>query len=193
MKLTNPDPSSQISQINRHLRMLTACQPYTGPECTATHKTEQLLLTAPVSITRMVFGKFLAAYVMFAGCVILNTLYTLVLLNYAQLKLAVLFGNLIAILLVGMAFIAIGLFVSALTENQLAAAIGTIAIILVFLLIGLISSLIPSSYPVRYVFSFLSIFFPVVPPFAARDTGNGVNRSQLCARQFLLFHRITYL
>lgn len=121
-------------------------------------KTEQLLLTSPVSITGIVFGKFLAAYVMFAGCVILNTLYTLVLLNYAQLKLAVLFGNLIAILLVGMAFIAIGLFVSALTENQLAAAIGTIAIILVFLLIGLISSLIPSSYPVRYVFSFLSIF-----------------------------------
>ncbi len=121
-------------------------------------KTEQLLMTAPVSMTGVVFGKFLAAYVMYAGCIIINTLYSLVLLNYAQLKLAVLFGNLVAMLLIGMAFIAIGLFVSALTENQLAAAIGTIAIILVFLLIGLISSLLPSSYWLRYVFNFISIF-----------------------------------
>ena len=121
-------------------------------------KTEQLLLTSPVSITGIVVGKFLAAYAMFAACVTLTSLYSLVLISYAQLKVAVLFGNLIAILLVGMAFIAIGLFVSSLTENQLAAAIGTIAIILAFLLIGLVSSLIPSSYAIRYVFSFLSIF-----------------------------------
>lgn len=121
-------------------------------------KTEQLLMTSPVSITGIVFGKFLAAYVMYAGCIVINTLYSLVLLNYAELKLAVLFGNLVAMLLIGMAFIAIGLFVSSLTENQLAAAIGTMAIILVFLLIGLISSLLPSSYWLRYVFNFISIF-----------------------------------
>ena len=121
-------------------------------------KTEQLLFTAPVSITGIVLGKFLAAYTVFAGCIVLNSLYCLVLLNYASLKLAVLFGNLIAMLLVGMVFIAIGLFVSALTENQLSAAIGTIAIILAFLLVGLLSNLFPSSYWLRYVFDFISIF-----------------------------------
>lgn len=121
-------------------------------------KTEQLLFTAPVSITGIVLGKFFAAYTVFAGCMLLNSLYCLVLLNYASLKVAVLFGNLIALLLVGMVFIAIGLFVSALTENQLSAAIGTIAIILAFLLIGLLSGLFPSSYWLRYVFDFLSIF-----------------------------------
>ena len=57
-----------------------------------------------------------------------------------------------------MVFISIGLFVSSLTENQLAAAIGTIAIILGFLLIGLLSSLLPSSYPLRYVLEFISVF-----------------------------------
>lgn len=121
-------------------------------------KTEQLLLTAPVSIIGIVAGKFLAAYTLFAGCMVLNTLYCLILLNYASLKLGVLFGCLLAALLIGMVFIAIGLFVSALTENQLTAAIGTMGIILVFLGIGLLSSLIPSSYGVRYVFNFLSIF-----------------------------------
>ena len=121
-------------------------------------KTEQLLLTAPVSITGIVFGKFLAAYAIFAGCIILNSLYFLFLVSYASLKFAVLIGNVVAMLLVGMVFIAIGLFVSSLTENQLSAAIGTIAIILAFLFIGLVSSLLPSTYWLRYVFDFFSIF-----------------------------------
>ena len=121
-------------------------------------KTEQLLLTAPVSIIGVVLGKFLAAYTIFAGCIVLNSLYCLVLLNYASLKVAVLFGCLVATLLVGLVFIAIGLFVSALTENQLSAAIGTIAIIIAFLAIGLLSSLLPSTYFLRYVLDFTSIF-----------------------------------
>ena len=121
-------------------------------------KTEQLLLTAPVSIISIVAGKFLAAYSIYAGCMVLNSLYCLVLLNYSSLKVAVLFGCLIAALLVGMVFIAIGLFVSALTENQLTAAVGTMAIILGFLAIGLIGSLFPSDYAIRYVFNFISIF-----------------------------------
>ena len=121
-------------------------------------KTEQLLLTAPISLFSIVIGKFLAAYTMFAGCMLFNTLYFFILNYYAVLKFAILFGNLLAILLVGFVFIAIGLFVSSLTENQLAAAVGTIGIILAFLLIGLISSLLPSSYFLRYVFDFISIF-----------------------------------
>jgi ABC-2 type transport system permease protein len=121
-------------------------------------KTEQLILTSPVSITAMVFAKFFAAYVMFAGAMILSSLYFLFLIPYATVKIWLLFGNLLAILLVGMVFISIGLFVSSLTENQLAAAVGTIAIILAFLAVGLISSLLPSSYWLRFVFDFFSIF-----------------------------------
>lgn len=121
-------------------------------------KTEQLVLTAPISLPAMVFGKFLASYTVFGAATVFTSLYFLFLIPYTQLKFAVLFGNLIALLLVGMVFIAIGLFVSALTENQLSAAIGTIAIILGFLGIGLINSLIPTSYAIRYVFDALSIF-----------------------------------
>lgn len=121
-------------------------------------KTEQLLLTSPVSIPSMVFGKFLASYVIFAGALVFNSLYFLVLLPYAQVKIATLIGSLIALLLVGLVFISIGLFVSSLTENQLSAAIGTIAIIFVLLAIGLINSLIPSDYAIRFVFDAISIF-----------------------------------
>lgn len=121
-------------------------------------KTEQLILTSPVSITSMVLAKFFAAYVMFASAMVITSLYFLFLIPYATVKLGLLFGNLLALLLVGMVFISIGLYVSSLTENQLAAAVGTIAIILAFLLIGLLSSLLPSSYWLRFVFDFFSIF-----------------------------------
>ena len=121
-------------------------------------KTEQLVLTAPVSLPAMVFGKFLASYTVFAAATVLTSFYFFFLIPYTQLQFSVLYGNLIALLLVGMVFIAIGIFVSALTENQLSAAIGTIAIILGFLGIGLINALIPSNYAIRYLFDALSIF-----------------------------------
>lgn len=121
-------------------------------------RTEQLLMTSPVSITGVVFGKFLASYVMFAGALLFSSLYFLLLLPYAQLKLAVLFGNILAMLLVGLVFISIGLFVSSLTENQLTAAVGTMAIILAFLAVGLVSSLLPTEYWLRFVLDSLSVF-----------------------------------
>ena len=64
-------------------------------------KTEQLLLTSPVSITGMVMGKFLAAYVMFAGALLFTSLYFLILVPYAiTFRLAMLLGNVLALLLV---------------------------------------------------------------------------------------------
>lgn len=121
-------------------------------------KTEQLVLTAPISLPAMVFGKFLASYVIFAGATVLTSLYFLFLAPYAQLKFAELLGNVVAMLLVGGVFITIGLFVSALTENQLSAAIGTIAIILGFLGVGLLGALLPAKYWLRFVLDALSIF-----------------------------------
>lgn len=121
-------------------------------------KTEQLILTAPISLPAMVFGKFFASYTVFGGATLITSLYFLFLIPYTQLKFAILFGNLIALLLVGMVFISIGLFVSSLTENQLSSAIGTIAIILGFLGIGLINALLPATYWLRFVFDAISIF-----------------------------------
>ena len=121
-------------------------------------RTEALLLTAPVPLSSMVLGKFFAALTMFGGAILLNSVYFVFLTPYAMVKLAILLGNLIALLLVGMVFIAIGLFVSSLTENQLAAAIGTIAIIIGFLGIGIVNMLLPSGHWLRYIFDCISIF-----------------------------------
>ena len=121
-------------------------------------RTEQLLLTSPVSLFGIVLGKLLASYTVFGGATLISSLYFLFLIPYTQLQFAVLIGNVVALLLVGFVFISIGLFVSSLTENQLSAAVGTIAIILGFLAIGIINSLLPSSSVLRFIFGSLSIF-----------------------------------
>lgn len=119
-------------------------------------KTEQLLLTSPVSIGGMVAAKFFAAFTVFFGAVLLCSLAYITLFMYSDPQGGIILGNIIAITLVGAAFIAVGMFVSALTENQLAAAIGTFGILLAMLGIGLVNSVIPW-YPVRFVLSWFSI------------------------------------
>lgn len=120
-------------------------------------RTEQLLMTAPVSIFGMVMAKYLAAMTMFASCMIVCSLSFTILYHYAVVKTAMLLGNLLGILLVGSSLLAIGLFVSALTENQLTAAVGTVGMILVFFVINLLNSVIPV-YWLRFILSALSIF-----------------------------------
>lgn len=121
-------------------------------------RTEQLLLTAPVSVFSVVFAKFLAAYTMFAGATVFTGLYFLLLSAFGNVQVGLLFGNLLAILLIGMAFIAVGVFVSAITETQLSSAILTIGILLGFMFISTISDYIPVEW-IRFVLSSLSVFY----------------------------------
>ena len=120
-------------------------------------KTEQLLLTAPVSLFSMVFAKFLAALTVYAGALTATLLFFPILEIYGSVKLGMLFGNYLALLLAGMAFIAIGVFVSALTENQLTAAVGTIGILVLQLGISLLNSLL-GEYWARFIVASLSVF-----------------------------------
>lgn len=119
-------------------------------------RTEQLLLTAPVSISKIVSAKFFAAFTVFFGANLLCSLAYITLFVYSDPEGGIILGNIIAITLVGAAFIAVGIFVSSLTENQLAAAIGTFGILLAMLGVGMISAVIPW-YPVRYVLGWFSI------------------------------------
>lgn len=121
-------------------------------------RTDQLLLTAPVPVAGIVTAKFLAAYTLFAGACVFSSLAFLFLSAYGTVKWAVLFGNVLALLLVGMAFIAVGVFVSSITESQLSAAIVTIVILLAFTVIALVCDLIPV-YAIRFFFECLSVLY----------------------------------
>jgi ABC-2 type transport system permease protein len=118
-------------------------------------RTEQLLLTAPVTITGMVLGKYLAAFTLFLGTVIASCInfFPLYVLGFDQraanettasykfigVNTAQILGSLLGIILVGAVFIAIGMFISSLTENQLSAAVITIACLASMLVINFIT------------------------------------------------------
>lgn len=120
-------------------------------------RTEPLLLSAPVSLMGMVAAKFFAAYTVFAGTFLISCLDFIALYTHGEPNTAIILGNIFAILLVGGACIAIGVFVSSLTENQLIAAIVTMLIIAFFVFTTVLNSYI-DSYAVRAVLSWISIF-----------------------------------
>ena len=120
-------------------------------------RTEQLLLTSPVSLTGMVMGKFFSAYSMFAGSFVLSCINFYTLFRYGTPNVAVLVSYCIGILLIGAAYVSIGLFISALTENQLIAAIATIGTLIVMLVMSFVNQYI-DFYPVRFILSWISIY-----------------------------------
>ena len=94
-------------------------------------KTDQCLLTSPVSLTGIVLGKYLAALCVYAISLITFLVYALVISAYAPLNWAVIAGNIVGLFLLGAAFISIGLFISGLTENQILAVIGTFVVLMI--------------------------------------------------------------
>ena len=104
-------------------------------------KTDQLLMTAPITLADIVFGKFLAALTMFGGSFIISSaIYYIPLAMYGNPNLALYIGCVIGVFLVGSAFISIGIFISSLTENQFISAFGTIAAIIFLLSVSSIHS-----------------------------------------------------
>lgn len=79
-------------------------------------KTDQLTLTAPVSLLSIVMGKFLAAYAIFAIGVAVMPVYGFVMSTFATVSWLPIWGNTVGLLLLGGIFVSIGLFVSSLTE-----------------------------------------------------------------------------
>ena len=149
---------SMSSDVTRYFTLMLIFSAIALPLLTMKSFSEERKTKTEQLIPSLVFGKFLASYTVFGAATVFSSFYFLFLIPYTKLQFAILLGNLVALLLVGMVFISIGLFVSALTENQLSAAIGTIAIILALLGIGLINNLIPNNYSIRFVFSAISIF-----------------------------------
>ena len=109
-------------------------------------KTDQLLLTAPISLLALVMGKFLAAIVVYAMGLAVTVLYALVLATFTTIEWASIFGSIIALLLMGSALIAVGMFISSLTENQLISAISGFVVMLLLMLIDSLAAAIPFSF-----------------------------------------------
>ena len=109
-------------------------------------KTDQALLTAPISLTEMVLGKFLGAFLLYCICNAVYIIYIFIIACYASPDWAVFLTTMLGMLLMGGALIAIDLFISALTESQVIAAVISIGVGLLIYMLDSLSNLISAEW-----------------------------------------------
>ena len=90
-------------------------------------KTDQALLTAPISVCKIVLAKFLSAEIVYLCCMAVYIPMTLVIACFTAPQWGMILCNLIGMFLLGSTIIAIGVFISSLTESQVVAAVAGIA------------------------------------------------------------------
>ena len=109
------------------------------------NKTDQLLLTAPVSLTSVVMGKYLAIMTVLAVPNVIFCLFPLIIESQGVAYLKVDYISIGLFFLLGCAFAAIGMFLSALTESQIIAFVSTFGVLLAIYLWDGILSMLPGS------------------------------------------------
>lgn len=93
------------------------------------NKSDQLLLTSPRSIWDIVLGKFFAACTVMLLSALVTLFYVIILVCYSNVTYpALIFTNYLGFLLLGFCYVAIGVLMSALTENQVSAAVLTLGV-----------------------------------------------------------------
>jgi len=100
------------------------------------HKTVELLMTSPLTLTQIVAGKYLAALAIFAGLLALTGYMPILLAAWGTVDWPTVLSGYLGLLLVGGVYLAIGLLASSLTENQISASIVTLGLVLGFWVIG---------------------------------------------------------
>ncbi len=120
-------------------------------------KTDQLLFTVPIRMTDIVLGKYFAAMSVFVISLLGTFMIPLILAAYSVSEPWAIFGNYVAIFFAASAFIAIGLFISSFTENQLVSALVSWTVLIGLWLVDLLVANI-EVVAVKTVVSWLSVF-----------------------------------
>ena len=102
--------------------------------------TDQLLLTAPVSVEKIVLGKYLALVTIFAIPMLIVCLYPLLMSKFGTVSFGAAYTAILGFFLLGCANLAIGVFISSLTESQVIAAVLTFVFLFAFYMMNGISS-----------------------------------------------------
>jgi ABC-2 type transport system permease protein len=120
-------------------------------------RTDQLLLTSPISIPEIVLGKFLAAFTVYLITLAITVMYALVVGIYGDLSFWETLGAYIGFIFLGASYIAVGVFVSAGTENQLTSALVSFFSLLMIWLIDPISNSLPVDLTAGIIFAALLV------------------------------------
>lgn len=120
------------------------------------NKTDQLLFTAPVPVWKIVAGKYLAVACVFGIAVLVIGLYPLILSIYGKVPMGENYLALLGFLFFGLTCLAIGVFVSSLTDNPIISAVMTFFVLLLGVMMSGISALISENG--NWLTSILSVF-----------------------------------
>lgn len=106
-------------------------------------RTDQLLLTSPITVSDIVLGKFFAALIVYLITLLVTVLYAVVVGAYGDLAVWETVGGYIGFVLLGASFISVGVLISAISENQVSSAFFTFFALLVIWFINLVKSVAP--------------------------------------------------
>lgn len=131
-------------------------------------KTDQLLFTAPVTIGRIIVGKYLALLTLFGIAMAVVCMYPLILSGLVRkvatgvesVDFAIAYGSTLGFFLLGAAYIAIGMFISSLTESQVIAAVASGLVMIFTYLMASIAQMLPSDHV--FTFWFLAALIVVL-------------------------------
>ncbi len=107
-------------------------------------RTDQLLLTCPITVTAIVLGKFFAAFVVFLLTLSVTVSYAVVIHVFGDLEVGRTVGAYLGFVLLGAAFIAVGVLVSAASTSQIGAAILTFFVLLLIWFLNLVRMVVPT-------------------------------------------------
>lgn len=116
------------------------------------NKTEQLLMTSPANLTNIVMGKYLAMLTIFAIPIVIFTTFPLIIQTYGEAHLLMDYSTMLAYFLLGSVFIAVGMYLSSLTESQVIAAISTFATLFVLYMWESLVSFLPFTTLQTYLY-----------------------------------------
>lgn len=108
-------------------------------------KTDQLLFSAPIKISSIVLGKFLAVVTIFSIAILVVCTMPLVLSQFGTVLYLKTYSTIFAFWLLGIVMLSIGLFLSSLTESQVVAAVLAFAVNIAIFLMSSIATLVPQT------------------------------------------------
>lgn len=120
-------------------------------------RTDQLLLTSPVSLPGIVLGKYLAAFTVMIFTVLLTLIYVLIIAMYGAVYSSELLVGYLGFILQGGAFLALDLFISGCASSQVTAAVTAFGVNLALWLLDLLAGSMTQSW-VRDVLYFFSLY-----------------------------------
>lgn len=120
-------------------------------------KTDQLLLTSPLSVSEIVIGKYLASVALFFVTLAITFIYPMILSQFGKLPVGEIVATYIGFSLMGAAFISVGVFVSSLTENQVVAAVASFGVLLLIWILDWVKQGLPTGANSGLVFAVILV------------------------------------